>query len=1037
MTKKVPKSINSTRRIILGLILLFTCSLGLQAQQTIKGKVTSTDAGALPGVSVRVENSASGTVTDINGNYSIKVSATAKILKFSYIGYQNALMTIAAGQTTMDVIMQSDLTSLNEVVVIGYGTQKKKDMTGATSQVSAAQIEERQPVTLTDALEGQAAGVLVTTDGGDPASQGTIQIRGASTINATGNGPLYVVDGVIVDNANFINPSTIESIDILKDASSAAIYGARGANGVILITTKRGVDGKPLFNVSYTHTFGKLAHKLRTTSADELRYYRHGANADSLNPYLDADNDYQNMLLRTGNTDVVSMNLSGGQKGFTYYAGLTFTNDQSIVINSYMKRLQAQVNVDYTYNKLKISNHLSFMWDNGNIINVGNTVKQVFEKNPWTSIYKPDGSLAGYIESKRNPVAVALLSTNKNIDYMAQDNTQLTYQITKDLLFTTTMSASLSVPTNIQETPAVVQNATDATGSNSMGTVFKWQTESYFNYTKTVATNHLFTGMVAFSADKSTSSNYQIGLSKYLDESLFLSNSAQTNVSPTSTYTNSSIASSASVFGRVGYSYMSRYLFQATLRRDGSSRFGTDNQWGNFISSSAAWRFSDEKFMSWAKSFLADGKFRLSYGQTGNDAIGNYTNQNYVNFGEAVYNGVYTAAMSTTMGNPNIKWETTTSNDAGLDLTLFKGRMNVTADYYVKTTSNLLYSEQLPVETGLTAVNINLGSIQNHGLEITVGGLILKTPNFSWNANGNITFEKRTIKELANHTSFISGDKWLIQEGGSIGDFYVWKNLGVYQWDQSNAYDPNGKQLTVVLGSDGKPAPNVDANGVATGGYQYTENGKPYTGVIKQKSRSGFVLQGGDTNWQDTNNDGVIDDKDKVIAGNALPTYYFGITNMFKYKSFSLSFSFTGQIGGDIYNKARADQNTYSSTYSPPIYDCALTVWQNQGDISKYPIASRKDTRGSISAGMNSLYIEDGSFIRLQNARLNYTLDAKVAKKFHMAALNVFVYGNNLLTWTNYSWYDPEFTSSGLNIGQDGGTYPRRREVGMGLNLNF
>jgi TonB-linked SusC/RagA family outer membrane protein len=1035
MTKKVPKTINSTRRIILGLILLFSCSMTLQAQQ-IKGKVTSSDAGALPGVSVRIEGSASGTVTDINGNYSIKVPAKGKVLKFTYIGYQNQLVSIG-DQTTIDVIMQSDLTSLNEVVVIAYGTAKKKDLTGATASVSAAQIAERQPVTLTDALEGQAAGVLVTTDGGDPASQGTIQIRGASTINANGNGPLYVVDGVIVDNANFINPSTIETIDILKDASSAAIYGARGANGVILITTKKGVDGKPLFNVSYTHTFGKLAHKLRTTSADELRYYRHGANADSLNPYLNADNDYQDMLLRTGNTDVISMNASGGQKGFTYYTGLTFTNDQSIVLNSYMKRLQAQVNVDYTYSKLKISNHLSFMWDAGNIINVGNTVKQVFEKNPWTSIYKPDGSLAGYIESKRNPVAVALLSTNKNIDYMAQDNTQLTYQITKDLLFTTTMSASLSIPTNIQETPAVVQNAAEATGSNSMGTVFKWQTESYFNYTKTVATNHLFTGMVAFSADKSTSSNYRIGLSKYLDESLFLSNSAQTDVNPANTYTNSSIASSASVFGRLGYSYMSRYLFQATWRRDGSSRFGTDNQWGNFLSSSAAWRFSDEKFMSWAKSFLADGKFRVSYGQTGNDAIGNYTNQNYVNFGEAVYNGVYTAAMSPTMGNPNIKWETTTSDDAGLELTLFKGRMNVTADYYVKTTSNLLYSELLPVETGLNSVNINLGSIQNHGLEITVGGLILKTPNFSWNANGNITFEKRTIKELANHTSFISGDKWLIKEGGSIGDFYVWKNLGVYQWDQSNAYDKSGKQLTVVLGSDHKPAPNVDANGVATGGYQYTENGKPYTGIVYQKSRSGFVLQGGDTQWLDLNNDGVIDDKDKVIGGNALPTYYFGITNMFKYKNFSLSFSFTGQIGGDIYNKARADQNTYGSTYSPPIYDCALTVWQNQGDITKYPIASRKDTRGSISSGMNSLYIEDGSFIRLQNARLNYTLDAKVAKKFHMAALNVFVYGNNLLTWTNYSWYDPEFTSSGLNIGQDGGTYPRRREVGMGLNLNF
>ncbi|MDP4240890.1 MAG: SusC/RagA family TonB-linked outer membrane protein, partial [Bacteroidota bacterium] len=585
MTKKVPKSINSTRRIILGLILLFSCSMTLHAQQ-IKGKVTSTDAGPLPGVSVRLNGSSTGTVTDINGNYSIKVPAPAKgkVLKFSYIGYQNQLVTIG-DQPTLDVTLQADQTSLNEVVVIGYGTAKKKDMTGSTSSVGKAQIEERQPITLTDALEGQAAGVLVTTDGGDPSSDGTIQIRGASTISANGNGPLYVIDGVICDNASFVNPSTIETIDILKDASSAAIYGARGANGVVLITTKKGVEGKPNFNVNYTHTFGELSHKLRTTTSNELRYYRHGANADSLNPYLDADNDYQNLLLRTGNTDVLSVSASGGQKGFTYYSGLTYTNDQSIVLNSYQKKLQAQINAEYTYNKLKISNRLSFMWSTGNDINVGNTVKQVFEKNPWTSIYKPDGSLAGYIESKRNPVAVALLSTNKNINWQAMDNTQISYQITPSLLFTTTMSANLSIPSNIQLTPAAVQNTASATGSNSFGTNFKWQEESYFNYNKKVGTNHEFTGLLAFSADKQTLNSYKLGLSNYLDENLFYSNVAQVNINPSLTNTTGSVVSSASFFGRVGYNYKSRYLFQATWRRDASSRFGTDNQWGDFLSS--------------------------------------------------------------------------------------------------------------------------------------------------------------------------------------------------------------------------------------------------------------------------------------------------------------------------------------------------------------------------------------------------------------------------------------------------------------------
>jgi TonB-linked SusC/RagA family outer membrane protein len=683
-----------------------------------------------------------------------------------------------------------------------------------------------------------------------------------------------------------------------------------------------------------------------------------------------------------------------------------------------------------------IRNRLSFMWESGNTINVGNTVKQVFEKNPWTSIYKPDGSLAGYIESKRNPVAVALLSTDHDVNYLASNNTQFSYQFSKDLLFTTAVSASLGIPTNVQQTPQVVQNAAEATGSNSIGTKFNWAYQSYFNYNKTVSVNHTFTGTLGFSADKQFSTDYQLNLSKYLDEDLFYSNVAQIDINPSNTYSKPSQSSSASFFGRLGYSYKGRYLFQTTMRRDGSSKFGANNMWGDFLSTSAAWRFSDEKFMNWSKNFITDGKLRFSYGQTGNDAIGNYSNQSYINFGENIYNGAYTANMSTSMGNPNIQWETTTSSNAGLDLSMFKGRLNITADYYVKTTSNLLYSQQLPKETGLSTVNINLGSIQNKGLEVTIGGTMLKAKDFSWNMNGNITIEQRTIKELAGHQSFISGNKWIIREGGKIGDFYVWKNLGVYQWDQSNAYNATGTKLNVVLGSDGKPAPVLDVNG-ATIGWQYTLNGQPYSGEIKQISRSGFILQGGDTEWQDTNKDGIIDDADKVVDGNGLPSYYFGITNMFKYKNFSLSFVFTGQVGNEIYNKARGDQNTYSSTYSPPIWDCALTVWRNPGDLSQFPLASRKDTRGAISAGYNSLYIEDGSFIRLQNARFNYTLVPALAKKFYMDAVNLFIYGNNLLTWTNYSWYDPEFTSKGLNIGEDGGKYPRRREVGLGININF
>jgi hypothetical protein len=360
-----------------------------------------------------------------------------------------------------------------------------------------------------------------------------------------------------------------------------------------------------------------------------------------------------------------------------------------------------------------------------------------------------------------------------------------------------------------------------------------------------------------------------------------------------------------------------------------------------------------------------------------------------------------------------------------MDLTFLKGRLNLTVDYYTKITSNLLYTSRLPNETGLDGVTVNLGTIKNSGLEFTLNGTAVSTKNFTWNVMGNISFQDARIQELANHTSFISGNKWLIREGGRLGDFYVWHNEGVYQWNESNAYAKDGSKLTPVLGANGTP------DGT------YSLNGESYTGTVYSKSRAGFKLEGGDTEWRDVNNDGIIDEEDKVIAGNALPDYFFGISNTFTYKNFTLNVLVNGQVGNDIYNKVRNDQNANSSTYSPPVWDAALYSWHQPGDISKYPLFARKDTRGSISNGYNSLYIEKGSFIRLSSLRLTYGLGNKLKQLSKVRGGAIYVYGSNLLTFTDYSWYDPEFSSSGLNIGEDGGKYPKRKEIGIGVNLNF
>ncbi|MBO9198858.1 MULTISPECIES: SusC/RagA family TonB-linked outer membrane protein [Niastella] len=1018
------------------LLLLFQCVFlfSVHAQTTkVTGVVKDEKGAPLSGVSVTVKGTNNGTFTDDKGAFSLNVPGQQTMLVFSLISYLN-FEQLVGSRTNINITLAQASNDMNEVVVIGYGgTVKKRDLTGAISSVSAKQIEQRQPVTLFDALQGQAAGVLVTNDNGDPAGQGTIQVRGASTINASGIGPLYVIDGIISENGNFVNPADIENIEVLKDVSSTAIYGARGANGVILITTKKGKEGKPTINVNYYYLVGKLAHKLRTTSADELRYYRkmrgdgnNGVNVDSVNPYLNADNDYQDLLFRTANKQVASLSIGGGQKGFLYYGGINYTDDKSIVVNSWIKRVQSKFNVTYQpTSKLSISNTFAFAWQTGNQIPVGTSARQVFERNPWTSIYRPDGQLAGYVESKRNPVAYAMYNTDLDNNYTAQINTQLNYDIISGLKFTSQFNAQLDNETNRQLTPSILTSGGtgDATGSNSINKQVYWEFQNYLNYKKTIGTDHSFTALLGFSSDRKRRDMYSIKMKNYLSESILTSNAG--GIVLDGTGTTATAHSDVSVFSRLGYSYQGKYILQGTWRRDGSSRFGNNNKWGNFFSGSAAWRFTDEDFMGWTRGVLTDGKFRYSIGQAGNDAIGDYASYTVVNFGQEYYNGASAAAPSVVLGNPDIKWEGTTSSNWGLDLSFLKGRLNLTVDYYTKNTNKLLYTSKLPSETGLDGVTVNLGSIQNKGLEFTLSGTVVSAKNFSWNLMGNVAFQDARIKELANHTSFISGNKWLIQEGGRLGDFYVWQNEGVYQWNESNAYAKDGTKLTPVLGPNGTP------DGT------YALNGESYTGTVYSKYRNGFKLEGGDTEWRDVNNDGIIDEQDKVIAGNALPDYFFGISNTFTYKNFTLNVLVNGSVGNDIYNKVRNDQNANSSTYSPPVWDAALYSWHQAGDISKYPLFARKDTRGSVSNGYNSLYIENGSFIRLSSLRLTYALGNKLKKLSTLRGGSVYVYGSNLLTFTDYSWYDPEFSASGLNIGEDGGKYPKRKEIGIGVNFNF
>ncbi|MES2371068.1 MAG: TonB-dependent receptor [Bacteroidota bacterium] len=1015
----------------------------------ISGVIKDPAGVVLQGVNVLIKGqTTSGTATNAEGRYTITVPDTKAVLVFSSVGFMKREETVGT-RTSIDVSMATESSSLDEVIVIGYGgTQKKRDVTGAISSVTSKQIQERQPVNLFDILQGQAAGVLVINDGGGaPGAEGTIQIRGASTFSG-GSGPLYLVDGVINPNGSSINPMDIEKVEVLKDAASAAIYGARAANGIIIITTKRGKEGKPRIDLTYSRVYGKLAHKLPQNNSAEVREFRRiqtatpsggtGGNTDSLNPGFNSDNDLQQLLLgNTGDRQQVNIGISGGQKGLTYYAGVSYLDDKSIILNSYIKRLQARTNVEYQASKnLKYTNNTTFTWQKGNEVPLGRTVNVAFDRPSFSLIYYPDGSLTSYIGSKRNPVANALYEKNLTETYSAQFNNSILYQFTKELSFTTLFNAILSNRQYTYFSPRYVSaNKDQNNGTNEVTKDFSWEYQAFLNYSTTLGKDkdHSVQGLVGFSADRRRYDRTHTEYANIVNEELLVTFPAY--ITASSSYSDATANTGANFFTRWNYSYKGRYILAGIYRRDASSRFGSESRWGNFYSGSAAWRFSDEKFMDWSRGVLNDGKLRLSYGQVGNDRIGSsdYPSLTTVSF-TGNYNGVGGAATGNVFGNSFIHWETTIQQNIGLDLSMFNGKLQFTADYYVKTTKELLYQKPIPAETGFTLTSVNVGSIENRGLEFSVKGTPITAPSrtrgVTWEIGGNISFERGKVTELSNGIPFIAGNKWYVEQGGRLGNFFGWRNLGVYQWNESNAYTDSWQKLTLELDKTGVPL-------YASGKPVYTFNGQPYTGTVRSLYDPAGKFKGGDAEWENINSDSLIDDRDRQVIGNAQPKFYLGIINTFTYKQFSLSFLVNASFGANVYNTLLYNQS-YPSNTGAGSPDLVYNAWRQPGDIARYPYYPERASRGSLKQNGNSMFIEDASFIRLTSARISYVLPSAWASRIYVKGLTAYVYGTNLLTWTNYRGYDPEFSSSSvLTQGDDTGKYPKRREMGFGVNVNF
>lgn len=1009
--------------------------------RAVTGRVTDDKGGQLPGVSVRIKGAQTGVVTDLDGKFTINVPDDNAVLMFSFIGFVSAEVAVG-DRKIINVTLKESSTDLNEVVVTGYGQSVvKRDLTGAISTVTAKQIEERHPINLIDALQSQASGVLVVNDSGEPGATGSIQIRGGSTFSTAGNSPLFVIDGILSQSADNVNPNDIQSIEVLKDAASAAIYGSQAANGVILITTKRGQAGKPLINAQYARIFGVMAHKLEQPNSKDLRMERNLYNGnspdkptttnDSLNVVFNSDNDNQSVITQLAKKDILDFGVSGGEKSVQYYSSIRYINDQGLIVNSYSRTLQARFNLDYQVSpKFKYSNRLSFGYNTNNNINEGNTINQAFQRPSNLALYYPDGTLTGYISGRRNQLSVALLEVNVTNTYTGDLFNQFDYNITKDLRLTNNFDFGLSTPHNTFFDPKLLSSANPLvnSGRESFALSTNWAYQGFLNYNKTFGQNHSISAVAGISAEKSQNNSFKIAGTNYANESIYTSNVAGT-IDLTNTGTDAGSTSRESFYARVGYNYKSRYIISGVYRRDGSSKFGSSNQFGNFYGSSAAWRFSDESFMNWSKKFLGDAKLRVSYGQVGNDRIPANSNLLIYTFGSSFYNAINGVVLSNQFGNTQLKWESNIQKNIGLDLQFFNSRLNITADYYQKVTKNLLYQRNIPVETGFTNVYVNVGDVANNGWEFSVNATPVVTKNFIWNVNASLSIERNKIRSLYNHQPFLAtagGATYLVQEGGKIGDFYGYKGLGVYQYDASNAYDGNWNRLTPV---------GVSADGKTASGYEL--NGNAYTGTVHHMYAGGALLLGGDMIFDNVKKDSVIDANDRQVIGNAQPSFYGAIINTLTYKQFSLSFTLNTNWGGEAYDSPRQTLDNLATSGIVADNNTTYNSWKKQGDITNIPYMGRKNSTANFP-GTQTRFLENTSFIRLSYAKFTYNLPANIASRIKLKNLGAYVYGANLLTWTNYSWYDPEFSAnSALTPGNDTGRYPRRREYGFGINVNF
>jgi TonB-linked SusC/RagA family outer membrane protein len=1007
---------------ILVLVILATSFTNLIAQDhSVQGKVISKEEGVgLPGVSVVVKGTTNGTVTDVTGSYKLNVGDNA-ILVFSFVGYATEEVPVG-NQSTIDVSLVLDIKALSEVVVVGYGTQEKKDVTGAVSSVEGKTLAQIPTPNIEQALQGKAAGVQITSNSGQPGASSNIRIRGTGTIG--NNNPLYVIDGVQQEgNINFLNSDDIATLDILKDASATAIYGSRGANGVIIITTKRGKVGKGQLTFNAYVGTQSAWRTLDVTNASEYATLDNLArdnagfakNPDWANPAsLGEGTNWQKALFRNAGIQNYQLAYSGGANKSTYYVSGSYLKQDGINIGTAFQRFNFRVNVDHQVNaKLKFGNTLllthtvSDNTTNNTGFNTG-VLERGIRQLPTVPIYNPDGSYAGptgnFSGESENPVWLAEQAFNRGRNYGMQGSLYGDYQILPGLNFRSTINVNFNDYYNTDFNPSYsIGNRSNSTNSLtvSTGTAFGYQWSNTLNYLKSFDkhTVEVLAGVEAQEYKYVNTSAVRSGFSKNYDIQYLDQGSSGDQARG-----NASGYSLLSFLGRINYNYAGKYLLTANIRRDGSSKFAGANRYGVFPSLSGGWRISEESFFQ-SIPFISNLKLRGGWGQTGNQNIGSLyptygvinPNANYV-FGTS--QTVAAGYSQNTQVNPDIKWETTTQSNVGIDVGFLENRLTLTADYFIKNTDGILLQLPIPASTGVNPAFTNAGKIKNQGIELAIN-YAKSTGAFTYNVGFNITSIKNKVLDLKG-LPYIN-DFSRTQEGHTVGELYGYVTDGIFQ--NQDEVDKAAKQN-----------PGADP--------------KTHTAP-------------GDIRFKDLNGDGVIDASDRTFIGKVLPDFTAGLNAGFGYKGFDLSLSFNGSFGNKIYSAISV--YNYSGDPGNKFKKLIGNTWSDTNKGAQYPRLIGGDPNSNQR--VSDRFVNDASFIRLKNIQLGYNFSQAMLDRIKLSKLRIYVSSANPFTWTKYKdGFDPEqgaaLTNSDgsanqLDVGIDRGVYPQARTFLIGINVGL